>query len=56
MKYVYKWWAEWNDFGESCTDHKYFSSLLKVRDFDAIHRAQNNTTDYFSEYKKIEVA
>ena len=56
MTYVYKWRAEWEEFGESIEVEKYFSSHKKMKTYSAEHAAVNDwDSSYWADSEKIEV-
>ncbi len=56
MKYVYKWWSEFEEYGEIVREEKYFSSHAKMKLYSADHAKVNGwDSSYFSDYKQIEL-
>ena len=56
MKYVYKWWSEFEEYGETIKEEKYFSSRAKVKLYSADHAAVNDwDSSYASDYEQIEL-
>jgi hypothetical protein len=56
MKYVYRWWAEFEEFGEKVRTEKYFSSHEKMKLYSADYEASNDwDASYVSGYDKYKV-
>ncbi|MEE9351690.1 MAG: hypothetical protein V3U78_05475 [Thiotrichaceae bacterium] len=56
MRYVYKWWAEYEEYGDVIKEEIYFSSQAKMEKHYIDHHALNGwDSSYMSGHVKIEV-
>jgi len=55
MQYVYKWWAEWDEFGEKVGLELHFSSYERMKEYSAKHAAAHKNCNYTSDYDQIKL-
>jgi len=56
MVFIYKWWAQWEEFGNCMEEEKLFSSHAKMKLYSAEHAAFNGwDSSYSSGYDRLEV-
>jgi hypothetical protein len=48
MQYVYKWWAEWDEFGEKVGLELHFRSHERMKEYSAKHSAAHKNCNYTS--------